>query len=553
MDSEYLDGLMPGVLGQLQIQRRSSLYFSNPVLWAQDHLGIRLWDVQGDIAMDVVTNKNVAVKAGHEVGKSFLAGVLICWWIDTRWNLPGGCFVVSTAPSTKQINAIVWREIRELWVLSHERFRDKKIDHALPGYITSDAHWKLPNGIELGYGTKPPEGKDDTMSGIHARYVLAVGDEAVGLSEALIGDLANITSNATSRRFIIMNPTNPLSYAGKIFKEDTGTWELRTISVFDSPNFHGGDRCECERHEGQLEGLGFPPFVLEKLVDQGYVDDMLRDYGEKHPNYISRVLGEFAWDMGPTLISPEDMASGLDADIDPDVDSLPVLGVDVSRSKKGDMNTVYSFQAGSRPPRDGEDDEEVQGHQLRFVEAWNEKNAMRTAQRVHDHAIGMGATEIRIDGSGLGGPIADRIRELGGEWSDMQAYVVIEMIGGNPAPDRVRHGNIRAYWYADFQERLLKGLIDIDHTDDKLQEELLGIETKFPQSGVQKMYIESKKDMQKRGVGSPDFADAAIYASADTSALLENPLGGLRPGDTVLVDPWELMNMGIHDAGMPVT
>ena len=180
MDKAYIENLLPGVLGQLQQQNRTALYFNNPVMWAHDFLGIDLWDIQGDIGMALKDHKNIAVKAGHEVGKSFLMGILICWWIDTRWQLPGGCFVVSTAPSTKQINAIVWKETRIAHALSRERHAEylrrvqQKIplgeyrysDHALPGYITSDAHWRLVGGIELGYGSKPPDSKDDTMSEI---------------------------------------------------------------------------------------------------------------------------------------------------------------------------------------------------------------------------------------------------------------------------------------------------------------------------------------------------------------------------------------------------
>ena len=453
-----------------------------------------MWGKQADVAMSVVDNKNVVVKAGHELGKSFLAGILICWWVDTHWDLPGGCFVVSTAPSSKQINAIVWREVRRFHELSQKRFKDGLVDHPLPGYITSQAKWKLDNGIELGYGSKPPDSKEDTMSGIHARYVLAVGDEAVGLSEALIDDLGNITSNATSRRFLICNPTNPLSYVAKIFKSDITSWAKHTISVFDSPNFHGGE--------------GLPIEVLESLVDQSYVDDKIAEWGEeyedeatgrmlsKSPKFISRVMGEFAWDMGFTLIRPEDMAKGLDCDIRPSLESRPVLGVDVSRSKAGDKNTIYRYLEG----------------QLRLVDSWNEPNAMQTAQKIHEYALASGALEVRIDGTGLGGPIADRVVEL-----SEGRYTVIEMIGGAASPDRARWFNARAYWYWSFADRLSKGEIDIALEDEQLQEELLGIEIKKRSAGIDSLLIESKDDMRKRGVGSPDYADGAIYAAADLS------------------------------------
>ena len=530
-------------IAEIERKRKKSQYFDDPDLWARDFLGVQLWSKQAEVAASVVTDKNVVVKAGHEVGKSFLAGVLICWWVDTRWDLPGGCFVVSTAPSTKQINAIVWREVRKFHVLARQRFEERNrrlargedpgdltgADHPLPGYITSQAHWRLENGIELGYGAKPPDGKEDTMSGIHARYVLAVGDEAVGLTESLIDDLGNITSNATSRRFLILNPTNPLCYVAKIFKNKITSWRTWTITVFDSPNFHGGE--------------GLPVEVLETLVDQSYVDDKLAEWGgvyvdeatgertSSSPKYISRVLGEFAFDMGPTLISMEDMAVGLDTDIPVDQETRPVLGVDVSRSEHGDMNTVYSNTGG----------------RLRFVDAWNEKNAMRTADKIHEYALATAATEVRIDAAGLGGPIVDRVAELA-----VGKYIVIGLLGGYASPDRSKWYNTRAFWYSEFQRMLAAGQIDIDVEDDQLQEELLGIEYKQQTHGLGSILIESKDDMRKRGVGSPDYADAAIYAMADTTPLTQNPYSNLNAGDVVTEDPWTMLGLARSAPGLPM-
>jgi len=503
----YLDVLIERTLESYEAKDRQADYFSNPVAWARDYLGIQLWSAQAEVAMSVVDNHNTVVKAGHEVGKSFLAGVLIAWWVDTRWQLPGGCFVVSTAPSTKQINAIVWREVRKFYQLARERYDKKLIDHPLPGYITSDAHWRLPNGIELGYGAKPPEHKEDTMSGIHARYVLAVGDEAVGLTSGLIEDLGNITSNGTSRVFLICNPTNPLSYVATIFKEDFTNWSKHTISVFDSPNFHGGEGMRVE--------------VLETLVDQSYVDGKLAEWGgayedemgrmlSKHPKFMARVMGEFAWDQGFTLIPPEDMAVGLDTDIIPSTETLPVLGVDVSRSEHGDMNTIYINHDGK----------------IRLYDAFNERNAIRTAERINQAALATGAYEVRIDGVGLGGPICDYVAELCND-----RYWVREMLGGNPSPDRVRWFNSRAWWYATFAEKLRDGKLDIDETDEQLQEELLGIEIKKRAAGLDSLLLESKEDMRKRGVGSPDYADAAIYAAAEIGDV-----GDPAPGAVVQYD-----------------
>lgn len=515
---------------ELSSKTQKERYFNDPELWAREYLGFKLWSRQGKVAKSVAHNKNTVVKAGHGVGKSLLAGILICWWVDTRWEMPGGCFVVSTAPSTRQINAIVWREVRRIYALAKKRYAEGLVERPLPGYITSDAHWRLPSGIELGYGAKPPEGSSgndgsDTMSGIHAQYVLSVGDEAVGLSKGLIGDLANITSNATSRRFLVCNPTNPLSYVASIFKEDMPNWSKHTISVLDSPNFHGRGVCDpaCPdyaEHQAMEPYEGFPPEIRETLVDQSYVDGIIAEHGIDSPTYKSRVEGEFAWDMGFTLIRPEDVAVGLDTEINPDPEEWAVLGVDVSRSKAGDKNTVYKYHDG----------------QLRFIAAWNEPNAVKTAERVDRLAREHGVSEVRIDGVGLGGPIADFIVELNGP------YDVIEVLGNDPSPDRQRWYNHRAWGYWSFQNRLSKGLIDLDHQDDKLQEQLLGLEIKQRAAGIESILLESKRDMQKRGVSSPDHADAAMYACLDLSPWTDNPLNDLNPGDRVFADPYEVLD-----------
>lgn len=518
---------------ELLVKARKRKYFNDPVLWAKDYLGIKPWSKQADVAMSLVDNKNVVVKAGHEVGKSWLAGLLICWWVDTRWDLPGGCFVVSTAPSTRQINAIVWREVRKFVNLAKKRYAEGKIDHPLPGYVTSDAHWRLPDGIELGYGAKPADSADkesgnDSMSGIHARYVLAVGDEAVGLSKGLIGDLANITSNATSRRFLICNPTNPLSYVASIFKRQLKGWKTHTISVFDSPNFHGPGICDPERCEDYEEHQhmepyeGFPKEILETLVDQTYVDDMAEEHGVTSPTYISRVTGEFAWDMGFTLFRPEDLAKAVDCEIVPSYESVPRLGVDVSRSKRGDKNTVYKWQDG----------------RLRFVDDWNDPDAMATAERIHGHAMSLAVEEVRIDGQGLGGPIADRLRMLA-----QGKYTVYEILGNDPSPDIDRWQNFRAWSWWDLQDRMSKNLVDIDPDDEKLQEQLMGVEIKKRTTGRNNILLESKEEMAKRGIHSPDHADAAVYASVDLTSWQNR----LPVGTVIAQDRQQIPDMGLFE------
>lgn len=507
----------------LDAQRLRAQYKDDPVLWAKDVVGAHLWSQQAAVARSVAEDKDIVVKAGHGVGKSFLSALLICWWIDTRYP---DCFVASTAPSTAQIGAIVWREIDGIALKIERRYAQGLVDHTLPGYRTSQNEWKTDNGTVIGFGRKPPDGTGrtgDSLQGIHAvGGVLAVGDEAVGLSEELIDALGNITSTKNSRRLLICNPTNPASYVAKLFKERPKNWAYHTISVLKSPNFTD------EKHVT-------PPEVLEALTDETYLASKREEYGEGSAMWMSRVEGEFAWDMGNTLFRGEDLTKGYDCEIVPSADARSILGVDVSRSKAGDTNTIY----------------ENLGGKIRFVDEWNEPNAMNTARKIHETALAKGAVEVRIDGAGLGGPIADAVRELSED-----RYEVIEILGGNTSPDTNRWYNFRAWSFWSFQNLLATHQIDLEVDDSQLADELLGMEIKTRVSGKDNLLLESKEDMRKRGVKSPNRADAANYAAIDLSEWTGNPWNNYRVGEAIIQEREDIIQyldeLPMFGAGLPL-
>lgn len=478
-------------------QAQAEKFYNDPAAWAEYMLGVTLWSKQQNIATSLVNNKNVAVKAGHGVGKSMLVAVLVCWWIDTRG---ADAFVASTAPSQAQISAIVWREIRKFYALANKRYKEKIIDHNLHGYITSDNQWKLDGGIILGFGRKPPDNKEgDFFQGIHGK-VLAIGDEACGLSEDMIDALGNITSNENSRRILIANPTNPSSFFAKIFKENKGDWKLFTISVLDSPNF---------------TGEVMPKEALDNLTGPSYVESKKLEYGEDSARYKARVLGEFAYDLGDTLIKPEDIAVALDVNIIPDADEKVILGVDVARFGK-DASVIY----------------ENKGGVLRFVDAnFDPARVTETANWVHRYAVDLNATEVRIDALGIGGGVVDSLMSF----TPPPTYTIISMNSNGTTPDRKQWHNARAYWWDEFRRNLRLAAIDIDSDDEsceRLQDELMSVEYKFSKS-TGGLLIESKEDLKKRGIKSPDYADAAVMACADMSELFsDNP----KPGEKIYTE-----------------
>lgn len=60
---------LSNVLDAAQKQTTRSQYFNDPVLWAKEVAGVTLWSKQREIAYQVRDSRNVAVKAGHGLGK----------------------------------------------------------------------------------------------------------------------------------------------------------------------------------------------------------------------------------------------------------------------------------------------------------------------------------------------------------------------------------------------------------------------------------------------------------------------------------------------------
>lgn len=179
---------------------------------------------------------------------------------------------------------------------------------------------------------------------------------------------------------------------------------------------------------------------------------------------------------------------------------------------------------------------EVIGWKLRFLEKWRDapgttrvmpdgKTIKGSAERVHELAMATGAKEIRVDGTGLGGPIIDRIWQLRLEAG--ADYGIIDMQGGAASPDRRAHYNFRAYQMDHLRKMCFQNRCDIDPTDEDLIDQMSGIIYDFAdgQSGGG-LKIESKESMKRRGVKSPDAVDAAWYAMADLDHLSE-----FLPGD----------------------
>ena len=132
-----------------------------------------------------------------------------------------------------------------------------------------------------------------------------------------------------------------------------------------------------------------------------------------------------------------------------------------------------------------------------------------------------------IDVPGVGGGVVDRLAEL-----DLP---VVPYNGGEAPIDKERFVNARAEDYWTLRERFEQGEIDIDADDDKLAAQLGSIKWGIDSRG--RIKIESKDDMRKRGLPSPDRADtAAMIFSGRANAAPMNVES--HAGESITIFPF---------------
>lgn len=474
---------------------------------------------------------------------SFVAGIIALWWWDTHPLVENETFIATTAPSKDQVD-LIWSNIRIFHSLMNYRYEQGLIDHALPGYITGDNKYKLDNGQTLGQGRKPPDSKSDiAFQGRHASYLLAIGDEAVGLTEGFLDSLERIAVDESNVVLLLANPTDPSCAMARIWPDPEGRggraqWTRIHISVFDSPLITKEEGWE----NFTSVGMSGETFLEEAEARYGGVDD---------PRYVARVLGQWAWDNGVGLFPEEVIARSMRTVVIPDADyPKRRFGVDVARMGV-DSTQVYECQEGwvweNEYDEDGEELPPVKTGELglwvRYVDSWrkapvsgqNPEN-MGSANRIDLLALEYGVQAVNIDaGGGLGAGLFDAIMDLWDRDPRSQSYALYEVYGNDmKMVDRRSFLNLRAMMFSELKRRMNAGEIDFDPDDFELFEELRGVRAKIVNGSV--LQIESKEDMKNRGAKSPDRADAVWYATLDTVGMAA---GGVAPGETRQLDPMD--------------
>src|ERR1700736_3906638 len=83
---------------------------SDPVLFAENILGVQLWELEAEILQSIKNHRRTAIKAAHSVGKTFTLAVSALRWL-ARYREG---IVLTTSPTQRQVRTVLWSEIHRV-------------------------------------------------------------------------------------------------------------------------------------------------------------------------------------------------------------------------------------------------------------------------------------------------------------------------------------------------------------------------------------------------------------------------------------------------------
>jgi hypothetical protein len=453
-------------------------YASDPVRWATERGKVHLWSKQREIVESIRDHRRTAVHACHSVGKSFVASVAACWWIDS--HPPGEAFVLSSAPTAAQVRSVLWRSINRVHAAAELPGRCNQVEMFLP---MGDGRDEL-----VAIGRKPSEHSEAAFQGIHARYVLVILDEGSGVPQPLWDATESIASNANARVLTIGNPdltTGPFADAC----QPDSSFNVIHVSYLDSP---------------AVTGEEVPERILEELISPEWVEDRRRAWGEDSALFQAKCLGQFPkGSADPWRVIPEEDTAACrfkDTDYADDPDAVRIGGVDVGG---GGDRTVIVERVGIAVGR---------------IASFSDRDPMATVGKLVHHIEEWGLSKVRIDVAGIGWGVAGRLREVLKERGSRCVVQYVNFANKSGQPKRFLNVRAEAWWNGrELSRTRAWSLAGLD--DDAIAELTMPRYEVVDSSG--KVKIEKKDDIRDRLGRSPDIADALLLAFFDGTGSAE--------------------------------
>lgn len=450
---------------------------TDPVFFAKRILGRYPWSIQAEILRSVRDYPRTSVRSCHGIGKTFIAASVMLWFLYAHYK----AIVISTAPTWRQVDKLIWKEMRNAYRLARYPLGGNIMPRAPELHIISN-EW-----YATGLSTDDP----NRFQGFHEEHILVVVDEAAGVNESIFDAVDGVLTTTGARLLLLGNPTVLGGTFYNSFKSPL--YNKFHVSAFDTPNFTQFGITLDDIASGEWKyKIGDTELPYSQLIAPHWVADRYVDWGTESLPWEARVMGNFPRQGENTLIPLAWIEAAMERWHDMEPEKPVEIGVDVARF--GSDKTVIAVR---------------KGRKVMPLLVMPQKSITESVGIITDIARQEGTDMIKVDEIGVGGGVVDVLEENGFSGAGIDVA---------KAPiDSDRFSNLRAELWWNLRE-----LLDVDPVrnpkpialppDEDLLAELSSVQFKYNSRG--QIQIEAKDDMKKRLGRSPDRADAVVLAMA---------------------------------------
>jgi len=352
---------------------------------------------------------------------------------------------VAFPQSLSIVTAGVYRQVKE-------QFFPAIRQHAklFPDWKFLDTEVETHTGSRIyGFSTDDP----GRFEGWHNDNLLVICDEAKSIPDQIFEAIERCQP---ARRLLISSPGSPQGAFYRAFTKESRFFKTFSVTAAD-----------CDH------------------IPHSWIDEQIEKYGESSPLVRSMIFAEFHTEGEDGTLIPLRTIERCINQPSPFVTAPTQAFCDFAAG--GDEN-VLAVRRGNR---------------VEIVSAWRQRDTMSAVGRFIQlfRQENLSPNQIFVDGSGLGKPMCDRLKESG--------WPVKPVNNGAHAQQRKYYMNLGAEIWAQGARKIERREVILPE-DETLIAQLASRKASLNSRG--QVQLESKESMRRRGCPSPDRADAVLGA-----------------------------------------
>ena len=406
-----------------------------------------------------------ARSSGHGIGKSTIVAWLVNWIMSTRPHAQG----TVTANTYLQLKTKTWGQIAK-WT-----------------NLAINSHWFTVTSETMYHNDHKQTWFCASLSCREENSEAFAGQHAVGSTSFYMFD----ESSAVPDKIFEVAEGGLTDGEPMIFLFGNAT---RSTGKFQRVTF-GSERDRWDHASIDSRDCALP--------NKEQIAEWENDYGEDSDFFRVRVRGLPPSASDLQFIGTDRVYGAQTREVVTLEDDPLIVGIDIARG--GDDNNVIRFRKGldarSIPP-------------VRLLGS-ETRDTTRLVAKIVDVVHEWKPQAVFADGTGVGGPLIDRLKQMG--------YNVTEIQFGWACPDPRHWANMRVWMWKEMRDWLKRGAID---KSPELEMDLVGPD--YHHNKKDRVVLESKENMKKRGLSSPDDGDALALTFAIPVKVKARDLGPKR-------------------------